>query len=394
MNAVGAPPVLTKRALNRATLARQHLLERADLDPVAAIEAIGGLQAQEPASPYLALWSRLASFQAADLGRTLMAREVVKATLMRSTVHAVSAADYRALHPAVMPMFRGIRRQDRQESPDERALAALVSAAAAFTTEPRSLAEIGQHLLATGIAPGRPADELVWWVRRFAPLIHAPSPDLPWSFGRRPRLVDAAAWFADGSGHVDRSERRAWAATDEAVEHLVRRYLAAFGPATTADFSAWSGLAVSAFRPALADLDARGELWHARDERGRDLLDLPAAPRPDPEVPTPVRLLPMWESTLLAHADRTRMISDADRPMVIARNGDTLATILVDGQVAGLWWADPGPGGRTQIAIEPFRPVDRATHRALEAEAAGMAAFVQPLEPAVYARYRRWRPVP
>lgn len=378
--------MLTPRGLGRATLARQGLLDRLPLDPVAATESIGGLQSQEPASPYIALWTRLSTFASQDLDRALEAREVVKATLMRSTLHAVSAEDYRRLQPIVMPMRRGIRRPDR-EPLDESQLTQLVAAAAAMTAEPRSVAEIGQHLVALDIAPGRPADELVWWLRRCAPLVHAPTPGLPWAFGRRPRLVDAAAWLGDPERPASAEPDPSWAA-----EHLVRRYLGAFGPATAADLRAWSGVPVSTFRTAVTALDAMGELWHGRDERGRLLMDLSEAPRPDPETPAPPRLLPMWDSILLAHADRTRIISDEDRALVIARNGDTLPTFLVDGQVAGLWWADPRPGGRTQVTIQPFRPLDRASRRDLEIEAARLAAFVEPLDPTVYARYQHWRP--
>jgi len=320
-----------------------------------------------------------------DLDRAFAARTVVKATLMRSTLHAVSAADYRRLLPAVMPMPRGSRRQDRAEPPTEPELRALRAAAAAFTTEPRSLTDIGRHLADLDLVPGRPPDELVWWLRRFAPLVHAPGSDTVWSFGRRPRLVDARAWL---DGAVDPLAP----ATTDALDYLVRRYLAAFGPATAADIGAWSGLPIGTLRPAIAALQTRGELWHARDERGRALLDRPGSPRPDPATPSPPRLLPMWDSVLLAHADRTRIISDADRAVVIARNGDTLPTFLVDGLVAGLWWAHGEPGGRTRIVIEPFRPLDPEARRALEREGERLAAFVEPLEPTVYARYQRWRP--
>ena len=131
------------------------------------------------------------------------------------------------------------------------------------------------------------------------------------------------------------------------------------------------------------------------DERGRELLDLEDAPLPDADTPAPPRLLPMWDSILLAFADRTRLISDEDRRVVIAPNGDTLPTFTVDGVVAGLWWAAAEPGGRTRIAIEPFRPpLRQADMRALEGEGERLAAFVEPLEPAVYSRYRRWRPSP
>ena len=169
------------------------------------------------------------------------------------------------------------------------------------------------------------------------------------------------------------------------------RHLGAFGPATAADVSAWSGAPVARLRPAIAALDADGELWHVRDERGRQLVDLVGAVRPDPDVPAPPRLLPMWDNVLLAHADRTRIIGDAERQVVIARNGDTLPTFLLDGRVAGLWWAvADGPGG-TRIELEPFGRLAAPDRRALEDEAARLAAFVAPHEPDVYRRYRTSR---
>jgi hypothetical protein len=380
MSARAAHARLTSRQLNRATLARQLLLERADLDVVAATERIGGLQAQEPASPHIGLWTRLAGFQPADLDRAIADRTVVKGTLMRSTLHVVSAADYLRLWPAIVALMEGIRRQDRVQPPSPRRLAALQARAAAFTAEPRGLGELRDHLGASdGLAP----DEVLWWIRRRVAFAHAPS-DVAWSFGRRPRLAHALAWL----GADD------WlASTEDALEHLVRRYLGAFGPATAADVSQWSGLAVGKLRPGIAAVDASGDLRRFTDERGRELLDLEGAPLPESDTPAPPRLLPMWDSTILAFADRTRLISDEDRRVVVARNGDTLPTFTIDGVVAGLWWAHAEPGGRTRIAIEPFRPpLRRPDAVALEAEGERLATVVAPLEPAVYSRYSRWRP--
>jgi Winged helix DNA-binding domain len=374
-----AHPLLTGRQLNRATLARQLLLERAGLDVVAAMERIGGLQAQEPASPHIGLWTRVAGFEPADLDRAIAERTVVKGTLMRSTLHVVSAADYLHLWPAILPMLEGTRRQDRLLPPSPRRLAALRARAEAFTAEPRGLGELRDHV---GASVGLTADEAVWWLRRRVAFTHAPS-DVPWSFGRRPRLAHALTWLGAGG----------WPTADEALEHLVRRYLGAFGPATAADLSQWSGLAVGKLRPGIAAVEAAGDLRRFGDERGRELLDLQGAPLPDPDSPAPPRLLPMWDSTVLAFADRTRLISDDDRRVVIARNGDTLPTFTVDGVVAGLWWAEVEPGGRTRIVIEPFRPpLRRADARALEQEGERLAEVVAPLEPTVYSRYQRWRP--
>jgi hypothetical protein len=373
-----AHELLTGRRLNRATLARQRLLERADLDVVTALDRIGGLQAQEPASPYIGLWTRLCRFDPTDLDRAFAERKAVKGTLMRATLHAVSAADYLDLWPAVRPMVQAIRRQDRAKPPEAASLTSLSAAVAAFASEPRGLTDLRAHV---GEQAGMSADEVVWWLRRAVAFIHAPGDDV-WSFGRRPRLVHAGAWLG--------SDR--W--TDEAlaVERLARRYLAAFGPATAADMAQWSGLSVGRLRLGIAAIETAGDLRRFSDERGRELLDLDFAPLPDADVPAPPRLLPMWESTLLAFADRTRVISDDDRRVVIARNGDTLPTFTVDGVVAGLWWAEATDGGRSRIVIEPFRPpLARDDARALEREGERLAEFITPLEPRVYGRYQRWR---
>jgi hypothetical protein len=373
-------PVLTSGELNRATLARQHLLRPADLGVVAAIEALAGLQAQEAASPYLALWTRLRSFATADLDAAFMDRSVVKARLMRVTLHAVSAGDFRAFLPAVEPMLRALRRSALDQVDGRERLERVVASAVAFAAEPRTNVELRDHIVAEAGLHGLRLENAWWWVRRWHPFLHVPT-TRPWAFSRRPTLSAAGAWLAEGP----------FVADAPAVEHLVRRYLGAFGPATAADAAAWSGLSVARLRPAIVALDAAGELWHGRDERGRDLLDLVGAPRPAAEVDAPVRLLPMWDNLLLAHADRTRVFDDATRALVIARNGDTLPTFLVDGRVGGLWWAVAEPGGRTRIELEPFGKLGGGERRALEREGERLAAFVAPHEPEVYRRYRTTR---
>jgi winged helix DNA-binding protein len=368
--------VLSRRRLNRATLARQLLLEPARIDLVAAVERIGGLQAQEPASPYIGLWARLAAFDVADLDAAIQARDVVKGTLMRATVHLVTAADYRALWRAIVPMLEGTRRRDRVQPPSARRLAALGRRATAFTATPRTLAALREYV---GEVDGLSADEVVWWLRRRLPLTHAPT-DVSWSFGRRPLIAHADAWLPAGP----------WPPEAGAIEHLVRRYLGAFGPASLADIAQWSGLAVARIRPGVAAVEASHELRHFRSERGRALVDLADSSRPDEDVPAPPRLLPMWDSLVLAYADRTRFVSDEHRALVVARNGDTLPVFLVDGVIAGRWWAVP-KRGRTRIELEPFQRLAAKDRQALERMADRLAAFVEPLEPNVYARYQRWR---
>jgi hypothetical protein len=373
-------PTLSSRALNRATLARQLLLERASgLDPVSALEQIGGVQAQEPASPFLALWTRLADFDPRTLRAAFERREVVKATLMRITLHAVSATDYRALLPALLPMFRASG-AFRRGTPRPEGVAELAAAAAEFASTPRRSFELRDFL--AGQTGTRSLETPVWWwVRRSLPLVHVPE-EVSWSFTRRPLITSASAWF-DDPGMADGGGME----IEEARRHVVQRYLGAFGPASSADLSAWTGLAAGDFRTAIATLDDDGLVVRFRDEAGRELLDMPDAPRPAEDVTAPPRLLAMWDEILLGFRDRTRVISDEDRARVVSRNGDVLPTFLVDGRVGGFWWAEPDGAG-TRVVLEPFRRLAAADRRELEAEADRLARFVGPLEPAVYARYR------
>jgi hypothetical protein len=369
-------PVLSNRRLGRATLARQSLLEASDLDVVAAVEAVAGLQAQEPASPYIGSWARLRGFEAADLDRAFIERRLIKATLMRATVHVVSAQDYRALWPGIVPMLEGQRRQDRLVPPPRATFDEIRRDVATFAAEPRSLGELRDQV---GDVDGLPADEIVWWLRRRHPLVHAPS-RAPWSFGRRPSLVDADAWLGPGE----------WLDASKSMAHVVRRYLGAFGPATPADIARWAGLARRPIRAGIEALAVAGHISRFRADDGRELVDLVGAPLPEEDVPAPPRLLPMWDSVILAFDDRTRIISAADRPRIVARNGDTLPTMLVDGVVAGRWWSVVD-GGRTRIELEPFRRLAHDDRAVLEELADRLARFVEPLEPTVYSRYERWR---
>lgn len=374
-----APPVLSRVELNRATLARQHLLRRASIDPVAAVAAVGGLQAQEPASPYIALWTRLEGFDADTMSRAFEERRIVKAGLMRATLHAVPAADYLLLRPAVDPVFSRSSRLMRGARPDDARLARLRAEIEALAATPRPNSELRDRVAALeGVDDPETLDALWWWSRRTTPLLQAPGGG-PWSFGRRPLMVAPEAWLG-----------RPFGSEADGLVLLARRYLAALGPATVADASSWSGVSAARLRPAIAALDAAGELWRGQDEHGRALLDLIEAPRPDADVDAPPRLLPMWDGLLLGHADRSRIIDAPDRARIVATNGDTYPTFLVDGRVAGLWWTRQSSSG-TEIELEPFRPLRPADRAALEAEAAALAQFLAPRETGTYAAYRARR---
>ncbi len=224
--------------LNRATLARQLLLEPADVDVVTAMERIGGLQAQEAASPFIGLWSRVAGFEAETLRRAFTDRRAVKATLMRITLHAVSAADYVPFVTALGPMHRGSDRTVRRGVARPDRIPEIAAQAAAFAAVPRRSVDL--RAFVAELAGEDPLDTpLWWWVRRNLPLIHVPE-EVPWSFSRRPVLVTPGAWL-DNRG-LDGGTAIPY---DLAVEHLVRRYLAAFGPASVADVGSWSGLSIA-----------------------------------------------------------------------------------------------------------------------------------------------------
>jgi hypothetical protein len=362
---------LTARGLNRATLGRQLLLAREPLDVGDAVRRVVALQAQQPASPYIALWNRLADFDPADLDAAFAGHAVVKATLMRITLHAVHADDYPAFHNAMLPSLRASRLHDRRYTTSGLTIAdadALLPQLLEFATRPRTKAEV-EELLAARLGAPNP---WAWWaLRTFAPLLHAPTRG-PWSFGPRASFVAAPTQLPP--------ERQ-----QESVRWLVRRYLEGFGPASVQDVAQFSLLRRPVVRDALDALAADVERLEGPD--GSELFDLAGAPLPGEDTPAPPRLLPMWDSILLAYADRSRVIPPDYRRLVARNNGDVLPTLLVDGHVAGVW--RPVQGG---IEATAFHPLDEEAWTGLAAEAAALVAFLSDREPMVYARYAHWWP--
>ena len=363
---------LTPRQLNRATLARQLLLRREHLDPVSAVSRLGALQAQEPASPYLALWTRLADLDAAALGAALQDRRLVKATLHRSTLHLISAADYQAAVTAITVVLRTKWMNEARGLPVVRTLPELAEESLAYAAEPRTNMEMRDH--AGTLGEPVPGDDLWRRIRRYGHFVQVPGRE-PWSFGRRPSHVAARAWI-EGSPADELAS----------LEHVVRSHLVAFGPSRLADVSQWSGLAVGRLK---VGLDRIREVRTFRDEGGHELFDLPGTPLPDADTPAPPRFLPMWDEILLAYKDRGRVLPERHRRRVIAPNGDVLPTYMVNGLVAGLWWAEGGHDEPTRIVLEPFEPFDARTRQALEKESERLAEFLVSREPRVYRRYRR-----
>lgn len=362
---------LTARQLNRATLERQRLLEREPLDVVEAVRAVCGLQAQSPASPYLALWNRVARFDAAELDRAYASQAVVKATLMRMTLHAVAADDYPAFHRAMVFDMRRSRVYDRRFTAAGIAAEdaeALIPDLVEFADSGRSNADFEALINERGSS-----GQHVWFaLRRYGPFWHAPT-DGPWSFTDRPSFVAARTTPFDG-------EREA------ALPLLLRRYLQAFGPASAADFNQFTMLPQPPMKAALAALG--DELVTHEGPRGKPLYDLAGASIPPEDQPAPPRLLPMWDNVLLAYRDRSRIKPEAYRTTISRMNGDTLPTVLVDGHVAGVW--RPAPDGAAGIEITAFERLDKATWMGLEAEAHDLVAFLGNRQPDVYRRYGHW----
>ena len=360
---------LTARQVNRATLDRQLLLRRARLDVGDAVRRVLALQAQEPATPYLALWNRVADFDPAALDRAFADRTVVKATLLRITLHVVHALDYPDIHHAVLPTLRASRLTDRRFLSSGLTVAdadALLDPLAQFASRrPRTRAEV-EAMLAERLGGSR---RYVWWaLRTFAPLHYAPTGG-PWAFTGNYRVIAARTKPA-------RADHQA------SMRRVVLRYLEAFGPATAQDLGR-IGQGQPAIHRALEELDS--ELERFEGPSGTTLYDLPGAPRPDEDVVAPPRLLPMWDNTLLAYADRSRIIPPEYRELICRRNGNILPTLLVDGRVAGVW--RPVADG---IEATAFHRLDAETWAGLAAEADALMAFLADRDPAVYHPYEHW----
>ena len=361
---------LTAWRLNRATLARQLLLRREPLEVAEAVRRVVALQAQEAASPYLALWNRLAPFDPASLDAAFKGRAVIKATLMRMTLHAVTAADYPRFHRAMVESLRAARLNDQRYSETGLSAAAadaLIPHLLQYTAERRTNAEC-EALLSARLGADQPR---AWWaLRTFAPVVHAVTGG-PWSFGYRPSYL--AAPLADQVPD-DR---------DACVEWLAWRYLEGFGPASAADLAQFTLLTRSVAGNALEAMAGRLERLEGPD--GKVLFDVPGAPLPGEDTPCPPRLMAMWDSVLLAYADRGRVIPPGYRALVIRRNGDVLPTLLVDGHVAGVW--RPAGDG---IEATAFRELPERAWQGLADEARALVSFLAARDPAVYRRYAHW----
>ncbi|MEU9888852.1 winged helix DNA-binding domain-containing protein [Sphaerisporangium sp. NPDC051011] len=349
--------VLGTRALNRATLARQLLLDHADVPVLDAVAHLCGLQAQEPQEPFVGLWSRLRAFDPAVLSDLLIRRSVVRTHLMRRTVHLLTAGDvlaWRARHDTMLRrrVLGTYRRELDGVDLDKLAAAGRVVMA---DGEPRSMAELTRALAGRWPAPGpRALGEML--VAALVPMAQLPPRGL-WRTRAGVRNVLLSSWLGRDI------DPPAPEGSDPVGQALVRRYLAAFGPATSADLRAWCGLAGL---PAAVSA-MRGELVTFRDERGRELLDLPDAPRPDPGTPAPVRFLPAFDNALLGYHDRARIVDDAHRGLSVAG----ARVVLVDGRVAATWTVEAGT-----VVVTPLRRFSRADRAAVAEQGQALASFL------------------
>lgn len=344
--------VLCSRELNRALLARQFLLEQSRQSLTRTLERIAGLQTQYAPSGYLGLWSRLEDFRRPALTKSLEQKRVIQASLMRVTIHMVSARDYvlfaAGIRGASRKWWLNIQRH-ALEADDMKKVAALLRKH--LEKGPLRRAELVKLLTNAGFP------RLAWsGAGLWLDMIRVP-PSGTWERRRADLYGLAEGWVGPLNAATE----------DEGLEHLLTRYLRGFGPASLNDAANWAGLPVTKLRPVME----RQRLRRFRDEQGNELLDLPRAPLPDPDTPAPVRFLPTWDATLLVHARRTQILPEQYRKLVFhTKNPQSVPTFLVDGAVAGTWRHE---GGR--VELNPFASLSRSTMRELNEEAERLAAF-------------------
>lgn len=359
--------VLSDRALNRATLARQLLLDRHKMPVVKAIEQVLALQAQVPRPPHVGLWSRLHNFERDHLIDPLHARALVRATTMRGTIHIMSAKDFLAFRGALQPQLTAGWKAVAGKAPVP-PIEKLVAAGQKFLgRDGYTFNEIRAHLVKQ--FPKSHDRIMGYAVRTHVPLVQVPTREDDWGFP-----ADAAFALADGWLKTPVGEGAGAAA-------LILRYLAAFGPATAADIQTWTGMR------GIAELIAplRPQLITFKDERGRELFDLPKAPRPDADTAAPVRFLPEYDSVMIAHSDRSRIVDDKFRKVLITKNLIIPATFLVDGRIAGTWKLERKKTAAT-VLLAPLVPLSKKARRELEEEGEALARFVEPLATSIAVR--------
>jgi hypothetical protein len=351
---------LTVRQLNRALLARQMLLAREETAVMSAVERLVGLQAQLARPPFVGLWTRLEGFRRDDLLRPLQERRIVRVTAMRATLHLMTAADYISLRGALQPaLTRGRQAILKARGVTDLDLGAITAEAREhFGGSPSTFDALRAYLKSKH--PEADERAMGYAIRTHLPLVQVPTAD-PWGFPGAADFAMAEAWLG-----------REIPSAPAPAHELVRRYLAAFGPATPGDAQVWSGLA--GLREVFEAL--RPELVTFRDERKRELFDLPEAPRPDADTPAPIRFLPDFDNLILSHDDRTRILADEHRPKISLKNLQVRATFLIDGFVAGTWKTER-KRKTAALVVEPFAKLDKKTKMSLMAEGDPLLRFLE-----------------
>ena len=348
-----AAPVLTSRVLNRALLARQFLLERTDVGVTDMVAQLVGLQGQAPLAPYVGLWSRIRGFVPADLAEPLEQRRLVRATLMRGTVHLVTSDDLPRLRPLMEPAItRGFRGGFSARLTTEQIGEVIGLGRELLEESPRTRAELREEFGARW--PGRDADAMAYAVSYLLPTVQ-PTPRGVWSRRGRAELALATSWLGCPMEEAP------------SIDDVVLRYLGAFGPATVRDAQVWSGL--TGLREVIERLAPQLRVFTS--EEGEELYDLPDAPRPDADTPAPARFLPEYDNVLFSHHDRGRIVDPGRRIPLPPGYGARAGTILIDGRFAGTWLLADGA-----IRVTPHAALTDAQAAELEREGELLATFL------------------
>jgi len=347
---------LTLRQLNRTLLSRQLLLERQDSAPKTAIEKLVGLQSQIPNPPYIGLWTRVQNFERDDLTKLMEDREVVRAPLMRSTLHLMTADDHQQFQAVIQPALDRALNAFHGKRAKELDIDQLITEAQPFIEdEPRTTGEIKQMLL--DLYPDKSGDAMAYAIRNNLQLIQVP-PGGTWGAGTRASYTTAQSYLGDPN--------------PSDLETLLHRYLSAFGPASIMDFQAWVGIAslTSTIKPMMKNLIIY------QDENGKDLLDLPDMDILGEDTPAPIRFIPDYDNLLVSHKDRNRIIADTDRQYVFLSAARVLGTVLIDGFVGATWKAQRDKEIAT-LRVSLFEQVDGETLESIDTEGQALLRFIE-----------------
>lgn len=343
-------PILTLSELNCATLARQHLLQRTNLAPMAMLTHLVGMQGQVSNAPYIGLWSRLQHFQRSELTTLIEQRQAVKSTTMRSTLHLMTADDYAQFRLALRPKMLSILERFFAQPTANLTFSDFTARVKAFVQQPHTAVELRavfENIFADlQLTQGYSSDA----IRSVIPLI-MPAPNGIWNYNGRPTFIDATTYL-----------NRELTPAAASLPSLVLRYLAAFGPASMQDIQTWSGL--TRLQATVEQL--RPQLLTFRDDQGSELFDLPDAPRPEADTPAPIRFLPIYDNITLSHANRRRIVTDANLKRISVGNGYH-PTLLVDGFVGGIWKVEQHKTSAT-LAINLFQPLTDQQSQELHSE--------------------------